>query len=354
MKNIFALSSLALLLACPNGGQSDPDAGSSSPDAGNPEAPLVWHEVVNAYAPGAVLSVWSSAPDNVWMVGGEADSGFALHFDGQRWTKHDPGTGAQLWWVHGWDDGTLMVAGERGGIARFDGSTWSLMPTDAPGVVFFGIWGATSDDVWAVGGAQPDSPDGVQPVADALYHFDGQSWQRIEHQFRPVDRQGEGDNLYKVWGLDSESVFIVGSGGLAAHKQADEWGLRSTPNSQAVIFTLSGRNYDDVYAVGGIGTALMVHWDGRVWKDQPLPADSPTSLPGVWTAAGQPVYVAGARGFTGRLDGERWTTAWLDTAQSFHAIHFDGQRLWAVGGDIDARRADHIGAIFCSNPVASP
>ena len=120
MKPCFFLSVFLSLMACPTEPVAPPDAGVSDVDAGQAAPDLVWHEVVNSYAPGAVLSVWSSGPDNVWMVGGERGVGFALHFDGVQWTRHDPGTGAQLWWVHGWDDGTVMVVGEQGGAARYD------------------------------------------------------------------------------------------------------------------------------------------------------------------------------------------------------------------------------------------
>jgi photosystem II stability/assembly factor-like uncharacterized protein len=350
MRSLFFITG-ALLGACTTPEPPVADAGSARADAGVP-ATLVWHEVVNAYAPGAVLSVWSDAPDNVWMVGGEDGVGFALHFDGSVWTRHDPGTGAQLWWVHGFDDGTVWVVGAHGGAARWDGTAWTVMDIGAPGATFYGIWGVAPDDLWLVGGPQLEPRDGASIVPYALYHFDGSRFQS-QAIFRDPP-QGEGAYFYKVWGLDADTAFIVGSDGIALLRQGGSWESRSTPVPGSILFTVTGRAYDDVYAVGGMGTPVMIHWDGRIWRSVALPSDTPGNLPGVWTKPGHPVYIAGARGFTARLDGETWTTTFADTAQSFHATHFDGQRLWAVGGDIDARRSDHIGAIFCSEPVASP
>ena len=83
----------------------------------NGPEPLKWKILVDHHDPGALLSIWSNGPDNIWVAGGKADQAVALSFDGDDWTSHDTGLDTQLWWVHGFEDSTAIVVGNGGSAA---------------------------------------------------------------------------------------------------------------------------------------------------------------------------------------------------------------------------------------------
>lgn len=337
-----ALVALALgLSACP-------DDEKPQIDAGEPPIPLIWNTVVDGYEPGALFSGWAGGPDDVWIVGGERGKSVVLHYDGTSWETLDPGLNQQLWWVHGFPGGPVYVVGDGGAAARWDGTAWEPLDTGAPGTVFYGVWGATPDDIWMVGGPTPTPASGVTPEGDVVLHFDGTAFARAQIQVlldKPMSAQ---KNLFKVWGTSADSVFIVGSSGLALHYDGATWEKKETPAIGQALFTVFGRSDTDVYAVGGEGVAVMVHWDGTEWSEVELPPLSPQAIQGVWTAPGQPVYVGGWYGFTAALSvGGTWTVEETGSAFAYHGVFGDGSgSVWAVGGDIYGLLSDYQGIII--------
>ncbi|MDP6946028.1 MAG: hypothetical protein QF464_17905, partial [Myxococcota bacterium] len=164
-------------------------------------APLAWSLVQDDISTGALFSIWSRDAEETWFVGGQLGSPLVLSLRGDDWTRHDPGFAQQAWWIHGWDDGSLMVVGDGGSVARYDGTTWTDLGVESlAGATLYGVWGATPDDVWAVGGPFLLAPEGVTQRDNVLVHFDGQSWSEVS---LPSDVLGAGANLFKVWGTSS-------------------------------------------------------------------------------------------------------------------------------------------------------
>jgi hypothetical protein len=332
---------LCILSACPK----DP---SPAVDAGDEPVPLEWNTVVDGYAPGAVFSGWAGGPDDVWLVGGERGKSVVLHFDGTSWESMDPGLNQQLWWIHGFPDGPVYVCGDGGAVARWNGTAWEQLDSGAPGTVFYGVWGATPDDMWLVGGPTPTPATGVTAEGDVVLHYDGSGFQRAQIQVlldKPASAQ---KNLFKVWGADADTVFIVGSSGLALHYDGTSWEKVETPTIGQALFTVTGRSATDVYAVGGEGVPVLLHWDGTAWSEIELPPAAPPAIQGVWTAPGQPVYLGGWYGFTAALTaGGTWTVEDTGSPLAYHAVFGDGGgSVWAVGGDIYALLADYQGIIL--------
>jgi hypothetical protein len=330
------------------------DDGGGAVDAGPPDAapvPLAWETVVTDYQPGALLSGWAPAPDDVWAVGGEQGKSVVLHFDGTSWETMDPGLNEQLWWIHGFEGGPVYVAGDHGAIARWDGAAWEIMETGAPGTVLFGIWGAAPDDMWAVGGPTQVRVTGVEPEGDMVLHYDGTAWQRVEIQALIDKPASQGDNLFKIWGTDANTVFIVGDSGLALHYDGAEWTQVPTPATGAPLFTVTGRSATDVYAVGGLLAAILVHWDGTAWSEVEMPV-APGVTQGVWTAPGEPLYIGGYYGFTAALSDEgAWNVVDTRSQLAYHAVFGDGSgAMWAVGGDIYSQLPDYVGVIISTHP----
>jgi hypothetical protein len=310
--------------------------------------PLDWQEVADSYAPGALVSVWAGGPDDVWVVGGERGRSVVLHFDGTGWESRDPGLREPLWWVHGFPGGPVFVAGDHGAIARWDDGAWETLDSGAPGTLFYGIWGAAPDDIWAVGGPTQTPASGVEPEGDVVLHYDGSAWTRVEIQALLDKPASQGKNLFKVWGASASEVFIVGDSGMALHYDGSAWTRVDTGVSNQPLFTVIGRDASDVDAVGGLAVPVLIRWDGTRWNDVTLPTVVPQVIQGVWTAPGEAVYLAGWYGFTASLDLDgTWEVVETGSPLAYHAVSGDGDgALWAVGGDIYSVLSDHEGTII--------
>src|SRR5262245_9943896 len=73
---------------------------------------------------GALLSVWGTRHDDVWVVGGDQGDGLGptvLHFDGKESTVMATGeTEGNLWWVTGLQDGPIFMGGDDGLVLRHE------------------------------------------------------------------------------------------------------------------------------------------------------------------------------------------------------------------------------------------
>jgi hypothetical protein len=102
-----------------------------------------------------------------------------------------------------------------------------------------------------------------------------------------------------------------------------------------------GRAADDVYAVGGDSTGLVLHWDGAGWTNF-APSLAVDPLSGVWTAPGRALYAGGNRGVLLRFGGADNATpdpAKLDMTfplsdVDFHALAGSSTAVHAVGADL--------------------
>jgi photosystem II stability/assembly factor-like uncharacterized protein len=318
----------------------------------NGPPPLKWTPLLEKYEPGAMLSIWSNGPDNIWVAGGKPGESMALSFDGVQWQTHDPGLERQLWWVHAFGDGTAYVVGNKGAVARYDGSQWEIVDVNKPGTVFYGVWGSSPDDVWIVGGPILIASGEVQPEGDVLMHFDGETWSQVdlsdvERAFPEKERA-----LFKVWGANEKDVFVVGEEGLTLHYDGQDWLRHENPAGEQTLFTVVGRDADDVYAIGGLGNFVLMHWDGASWEDVPSPDYLPTMAQGIWTAPGEPLYIAGNQGFTARMDSwGKWVIGNGDdvTDNLLHSICGDGAGgVLAAGGNLIVPQPSLQGVLLLS------
>ena len=111
-------------------------------------------EIVDAGLPAALISIWGSSVDDIWVVGADSGDGIGpmvLHREKGRWSRINTGRTGDLWWVFGFDEGPIFMGGENGMILRKDGDVMKLMETPGRATVY-GIWGTSPNDLWAVGG----------------------------------------------------------------------------------------------------------------------------------------------------------------------------------------------------------
>lgn len=284
-----------------------------------PGEPDAWSTPIKSQ-PGALLSVWGTAADDVWVVGADAGSGPAvLHYDGATWKQHATDAKGTLWWVAGHGDDVWMV-GDGGQIVHHTLSDGKFAVARAPtDERLYGVIPFAANDVWAVGG--DDVGVGV------IWHWDGATWSP------PADLPaGLGDGLayFKIWGPSADDLWIVGEGGAALHRKSGAWERIDVP---AKLFTVHGHG-DTVIGVGGFFTALIVELTAGK-ATEVTPAGEVLQLNGIHVTDDTAVAV-GNEGSVWRRDA---TGAWTADADApnvpldYHATWVDPDGgIWAVGG----------------------
>lgn len=304
--------------------------GCGSPPGETPPESFGW-EIALSELDDAVLSVCEGG-GRLLAVGGTTGRAAVYEWAGSAWTLAPLPAGSQLlWWCWVDEDGTAWAVGERATVlVSADAGSWraeDVSATVPPELTLFGVWGAGPNDVHVVGGGfQATGNTGVSAS------FDGADWTRTD--------QGLTEVLFKVWGSGASDVWAVGTGGTILHFEGASW----TPAISTVgdrLIAIWGTGASDVYAVGGDGAGVVLRYDGTSWATF---ATAPERLSGVWTAPGEPLYVAGDRGFVARypLDGSGRALA-TDPAIAVPLPSVDFHALTSAGGIIVASGADLAG-----------
>lgn len=292
-------------------------------------------QIVHEGAAGALLSVWGTSARDVWVVGADALDGsgpVVLHLDGDVWQRVPTGLAqGDLWWVFGFEGGPVYMGGTGGTILRYqpgpgdgpaDGS-FTVMPTPGLGTVF-GIWGATPDDVWAVGG------DSESAGGFAWRLRSSGAWEAEPSV--PAD-VAMGSAIWKIYGTSTSDAWAVGSNGDSLH-----WdGTAFTPGDTGVgssLFTVHA--YDGRYAaVGGSASGFIVEFDGTAWSNA-TPDPAPMGLSGVTLGPAGSGVAVGLFGAVYVRDGSGWQPEDLGdlaTRQNLHGSWIDDEGgLWVAGG----------------------
>jgi hypothetical protein len=178
--------------------------------------------------------------------------------------------GAESWAVPETTMGTGYILHYRT-ILQYDRAAWSTMVEGTTRGLFYGVWGSSANDVFAVGSG------------GAIFHYDGSDWMEMT--------SGTTDTLFTVWGTSANDVFTVGSGGVILRLDGQSWAPMASGTTKA-IYGVWGSSMNDVFAVGEDGTIL--HFDGSTWKVMPSPTEN--TLYAVWGAAPDDVFAVGEYG----------------------------------------------------------
>lgn len=283
---------------------------------------------------GAVFSVWGDGPGNIVAVGGQPMAGMVLRYEGGAWAPDEvPPETPRLSWVHG-VGGHLHAVGYYGAAIRHDGEAW-VSETSGVSVPLWGVWGARSDELWAVGGAGKSEP----PV---VLRGDGAGG------WSPVDVSaisGDANALYKVWGRAQDDVYAVGARGLILHYDGASWSAEAS-GTLATLIGVSGAadGSGDVVVAGGRSSGLVLRRRQGVWESLPLPEEP--GLDGAWVDADGVATVVGRDGFIGAF--VAGTSAWVPEVSGvmdeLHAVFgVPGGPVFAVGGRFEV--APYTGVI---------
>ncbi len=326
----------ALAAGCSGSGRNAHGGGDGGSDAGAGEP---W-QLVFEHLSGSLMSVDGTGPDDVWAVGADTRDGKGaqvLRFDGTQWTREDAGVQADLWWVHVFGPSSVMLGGTKGTIVRYDGSSFTQQDTPAMRTVY-GIWGASEDDVWAVGG-EPDAEPGF------VWRYDGSSW---TDQSDMLPSEVKGTSLFKVWGRSADDVWIVGVDGVAVHWDGSQLQAADSDSQERLFTVHGGPSGEQLVAVGGDAGGIIVEYDGTTWH-KVTPNPTPTQLFGVFMTGTNRGFAVGYDGIVLQRDATAWKV--LDTgvelSNPLHAVWVDSAGgFWAVGGDINSGPAPVDGMLL--------
>ena len=219
--------------------------------------------------------------------------------------------------------------------ASAEAENWQLVFERLPGALL-SIWGTSENDVWSVGG---DPGDGSGPL---VLHFDGSSWER-----RATGVTGD---LWWVYGFAAGPVYMGGKDG-SILKYADGAFTRMPTPGSNTVFGLWGEAPDDMWAVGGQGATpsggFAWRYDGTQWHDAagvPDALRSSATLFKVWGAAADDVWIVGTDGTLAHYDGSAFEQVDAAGGHTLFTVHGDGERAYAVGGDVSGVLLEHDGS----------
>lgn len=291
---------------------------------GDPPQPQQPWQIVYEGLPSALLSVWGTSATDVWMVGADARDGtgpLVLHYDGE-WERVSTGLDAGgFWWVFGFEGGPIYMGGEGGVIVRYQDGVFTPMTTPGTGTVF-GIWGASPDDVWAVGAASDAS-------AGFVWRLEGDAW--VPEPTLPEEVPSRAA-IWKVYGTARNDVWLVGSNGVSMHWDGSALSLEETGVGSS-LFTVHA-NDRRFTAVGGLANGIIMENEDGVWRDV-TPGATSAGLSGVCLAQGDFGVAVGGYGtvYLRGEDGWREEDTGHALAENFHAAWLDPEGgIWAVGG----------------------
>jgi hypothetical protein len=291
-------------------------------------------EIVHGDLEAALLSVWGTSSSDVWTVGSDSRDGqgpLVLHFDGSSWERIATGqTGGDLWWVFGFGSGELYASGDGGTILRRNPASGAFERMNTPGTgTVYGIWGATPDDLWAVGGESGGASGAF------AWRLEGDAWTPAPSFPADLSRS---DALWKVFGRGSDDVWMVGTNGKAVH-----WdGTTLAPSFVGIaesLFTVHA-NSARFAAVGGSVSAVVLEREigaapEAAWTDQ-TPKDAP-GLTGVYLTD-QVGYAVGQYGYIAKRGSSGWQrdpTGFesVFATRGLHSVWIDPDGGgWTVGG----------------------
>ena len=338
------------------------DGGRPNPDA-----------YVSAIAVDAAGRPWIGGITQVVMPpdagGGIAESGWVSRHDGSTWTTFDARDAAPLegpvWSIAQLPDGAVWVAtagrgtpvlgepppGPVGGLARFDGASWTDATAQLSGARNTTSVAAGPDGtIWVADGDGNDGNDGAVTVG----RFDGRSWT----SYGPADGlPGPNESAYVVaWALPTKDGVYVGTGAGIYRLSGDRW-ERAWPKASSPM-SLSPMNpghllavsRDELWAAGNEG---LWHFERGAWTSEPIDPRHPEGVVRALTLApdGTP-WAAGSDGVAYRRDG-RWTIAGAAEA-SVITVGRDGT-VWVGGGSDDLCRVWTLrfdGTAWASRAVA--
>jgi hypothetical protein len=295
-------------------------------DDGTTQTEAKW-QLLAEHTPSSLLAVWASSPENVWVVGGREGTGGApavWHYDGAAWAKMETGeVNVDLWQVFGFEDGTVFLGGSNGTILRYRDGAFTKIQTPSTFTVF-GLWGTSSNDVWAVGGQ--GSSKGF------AWRYQGTSFETVAGVPTELETMG---TVWKVTGRSASDVWMSCSRGMVLHWDGGAISSERIGTEGESLFSMGCSEKRCVTAGTNLANGVLYENEGAAWANAVPTEDGP-----IWrgvTPTGEHQFVVGTVGTVIRdVEG-----AWVSdphglTTETLHAAWADVDgNFFAVGGQFD-------------------
>jgi hypothetical protein len=307
--------------------------------------------------PNALNGVAALSPTSAWAVGHSYNSATAVYrtlverWNGTAWNVVASPNGSsaynELWDVAALSPSSAWAVGysnPNGGgasnalIERWNGTSWTIVPTGAAGTLF-GVAASSGSDVWAVGG----------PLT---MHFNGQTWAVVPAQPPP------GGGFYAVATLGTSNAWAVGNYPVTSHPRTDKtlvehwngtsWTAVPSPNAAGsatnVLHGVAALGPADIWAVGWyyptgslVTETLIEHWNGSSWQVVPSPNGPGQSV--LWDV-------------TALSPTDVWAAGYANTSNGLHTLveHWDGHS-WTVNPSPNPGLNPRLQAIASATPA---
>jgi len=271
--------------------------------------------------------IWGSGPSDVYVVGAE---GLLVRFDGQKWTKINPGTTAALHDVWGSGPSDVFVVGVSGTVLRYDGVTWKAMASGTKASLR-SVWGSGPTRVFAVGKGDTGSVG---------LRYDGTKWSEVtalaQHRVTLTDVTGVGEKRAVAVGYYYDGNKYNMAQQVACKLVSGAWTC-SGPQAGGEVFAawlmpaggsyLVGTCCKDKLKCGG-----MIQTQGHDFCS-PGTLDRAVQYHAVWGRGPSDIRIAGAGGILIHYEGTKeWFKQTSGTTTLLRALWGDQKDL-LVGGN---------------------
>lgn len=213
-----------------------------------------------------IHALWGSSPKNVFAV---CDAATILHFNGEQWSvAHRGGVDTALLAITGFGPHDIFAVGDNGYALRYDGLMWRQVETGVKQELY-GLWGQDSQHLLAVGGG------------GTVLRWNGEHWKSFG--------AGTDQDLYGVHGSSLKKLFIAGLAGTLIRFEDNSWN-REFSGVRSDLHAVAGKS-DEFYVVGSNGTILS-NSDG-LWEPEASHCDNTLQTVAVIE---QVVFAAGSGG----------------------------------------------------------
>ena len=282
-----------------------------------------WTLVTDEIEGAVLLSAWSDGP-TIRVVGGNlgGGEGIIVHGDADQLCVERGVTERALWWIHGSEPGEWTAVGESGTVLHESAGLRTRMdaPTDA---TLFGVF-VNGPDTWVAGGHFASGENDGE-----IWRHDGEAWEAIALGLPSV--------LFKVWG-----EWFVGEN--VSYRLDPSTGDLEAFDVAGRLLTVRGTTNEDVWAVGGLVSPLVLHFEGGEF----VPVDTTglsSAINGVYTDTESGVWIAGNNGTTAQWTDDGWLQPDVPlTPDHLHAVWRHNNATWWFGGDL-FKTGDNHGTI---------
>lgn len=282
-------------------------------------------------------SVWGFSANEVYVCG---DSCRCYKYDGATFTEFNEGLGCSSMdptYPDMWGNGGVLYIIYHNGIVLYNTATkdttykdWCDPCNNYGGCkipFLFGIWGFSSDQIYASGHRQEGC--GLSEDNSLVMGYDGN---KLSVFYNSQDINW----LQDIWGTSSNNLYAVGLSeiihynGSAWEKQVTtQLDLGNYPNLKAV----HGSSGTNIFAVGVGGTpenyeGIIYHYNGSQWQKTKPPVKA--LLRGVWVADNNFATAVGESGVILEYNGSSWQPMNSGISEDLNAI-WGGNDVFVVG-----------------------